>query len=249
MHAFSEYIANDRRDKWVEIGCPVLIFCMFVAIYFIPSLNSYEAFKSYLESTDGTAKIFISILPSQVLFLAGQLLAAFFASRQTTLREKLGLINWRSAYIPQAFKLELVLIFPILLTAALSFYTMKYFGYDFSSSPILEFLKKADTGGIIVIFIFSVFVAPVIEEIAFRRVVFTFLARIFGSTPSILLTSFVFACMHGGFVQLIPLFILSLALQHLYIKNNSLFPSILLHCFHNTIVMLLFIISKTSLHL
>jgi len=138
----------------------------------------------------------------------------------------------------------MILILPLLVTAALSYFISLKLGFDFSSSAIIELLTKANKFGIALIFILSAIVAPIVEEIAFRRVVFTFITRIFGSTNSIILTSFIFACMHGGMVQLIPLFILSLALQYLYIKNNSLFPSILLHCIHNSIIMLLFILGK-----
>jgi len=216
---------------------------MFTAIYFIPLFNITGAVKSYLES-HSTIKIISSILPFQFLLIIGSLLTPMLAYKQIAIKEKLMLINWRKAYILETFRLELKIIVPLIITAALSYFIFKAFGYDFSSSPILELLKNSDYKGIIVIFIFSVFIAPVVEEIAFRRVVFTFMARIFGSNVSIIMTSFIFACMHGGAVQIIPLFMLGLVLQYLFIKNNSLYPSILLHCFHNSIVMILFIFGK-----
>lgn len=244
MSFLLKYISSDRTDKWVEIGCPVLIFCILTALY-IPPLFQTASLKLYLNSHN-TLKIFLSIVPSQLLFLIGPLAVAFFSSRSISLREKLAITNWRFSYLPEAFKLEMLLIIPLLATAALSYFVSLKLGYDFSSAPIIELLSKADKFGIALIFIFSAIVAPIVEEIAFRRVVFTFMARIFGSTPSIILTSFIFALMHGGIIQLLPLFILSLALQYLYIKNNSLYPAILLHCIHNSIIMLLFILGKIS---
>ncbi len=244
MSFLLKYISLDKTDKWVEIACPVLIFCIFAALY-IPPYFQTTALMAYLNSHN-TLKIFLSVVPSQLLFIIGPLAVAFFVNRAASLKEKLALINWKKSYIQEAFKLEMLLIIPLLATAALSYFISLKFGYDFSSSAIIELLSKADKFGIVIIFIFSALVAPVVEEIAFRRVVFTFMARIFGSAPSIILTSFIFACMHGGIIQLVPLFILSLALQYLYIKNNSLYPSILLHCMHNSIIMFLFILGKIS---
>lgn len=244
MSFLLKYISLDRTDKWVEIGCPVLIFCI-LAVLYIPPLFQTDSLKLYL-SSHNTLKIFLSIVPSQLLFLIGPLAVAFFANKSAKLREKLAITNWKFSCLLEAFKLEMLLIIPLLATAALSYFVSLKLGYDFSSAPIIELLSKADKFGITLIFIFSAIVAPIVEEIAFRRVVFTFMARIFGSTPSIILTSFIFALMHGGIIQLLPLFILSLALQYLYIKNNSLYPAILLHCIHNSIIMFLFILGKIS---
>ena len=239
-----KYISDDKTDKWVEIGCPILILCILVALY-IPPLFQTTSLKLYL-SSHNTLMILLSVIPSQLLFLIGPLAVAFFTSRSVRLREKLALVNWKISYLLEAFKLEMLLIIPLIATAALSYFVSMKMGYDFSSSPIIELLSKANKSGIALIFIFSAIVAPIVEEIAFRRVIFTFMARIFGSNPSIILTSFIFACMHGGIIQFLPLFILALALQYLYIKNNSLYPAILLHCIHNSIIMLLFILGKIS---
>jgi len=239
-----KYDSSDKRDKWVDIGCPVLIFCILAALY-IPPLFQTDSLKVYL-SSHNTLMILLSVIPSQLLFLIGPLAVAFFVNRSVALREKLALINWKISYFSEALKLEMLLIVPLIATAALSYFVSSKLGYDFNSAPIIELLSKADKYGIALIFIFSAIVAPIVEEIAFRRTIFTFMARIFGSTPSIILTSFIFALMHGGIIQLLPLFILSLALQYLYIKNNSLYPSILLHCIHNSIIMLLFILGKIS---
>ena len=244
MSFLQKYISFDRSDKWVEIACPILILCILAALY-IPPLFQTNSLKLYL-SSHNTLKIFLSVVPSQLLFLLGPLAVALLVNRSVSLKEKLALINWKNSYIQEAFKLEMLLIIPLFVTAALSYFVSLKFGYDFSSSPIIELLSKANKFGVILIFIFSAIVAPIVEEIAFRRVVFTFMARIFGSTSSVILTSFIFACMHGGIIQLVPLFILSLALQYLYIKNRSLFPAILLHCIHNSIVMLLFVLGKIN---
>ena len=172
MSFLLKYISSDKTDKWVEIGCPVLIFCILTALY-IPPLFRIPSLKIYLGSHN-TLKILLSIVPSQLLFLIGPLAVAFFTNKSVGLRDKLALTNWKSSYIPTAFKLEMILILPLLVTAALSYFISLKLGFDFSSSAIIELLTKADKFGIALIFIFSAIVAPIVEEIAFRRVVFYF---------------------------------------------------------------------------
>jgi len=120
---------------------------------------------------------------------------------------------------------------------------LKYFGIN-PSSPIIEILKNSPSGSILILFFISVIVAPIVEEYVFRMIIFSFIEKIFGVLPALILTSFIFAVLHGGFVQLVPLFLLAVVLQLLYMRYKSLYPSIFLHMLHNLIIMALFITIK-----
>lgn len=131
MSFLLKYISSDRTDKWVEIACPVLIFCILLALA-IPFLFNIDSLKLYLSSRN-TLKIFLSVIPSQLLFLLGPLVVASFTNKTTNIREKLALCHWRNSYIPEAFKLEMLLIIPLIGTAAISYFISSNLGYDFSS--------------------------------------------------------------------------------------------------------------------
>ena len=77
---------------------------------------------------------------------------------------------------------------------------------------------------------------PVIEEFFFRG----FLLRLFitkwGVFSSIVLTSLVFAMLHGHIGLLIPVFICSVLISILYIRSCSIYPPILTHGSMNLLV-------------
>ena len=234
---------DEEKNKWIDIAFPITIIAIVLAII-VPSLFIQLA-KNYHITLSSLSKTIICIIVVQLFFIIPLMLVAVFSSRKIRLRDKLGLVRWKFGYFKDACLYELILIFPLYAIAALMFFFFSYLGLD-TSSPITSLLSSASINSKIMIFILSVFFVPVIEEIVFRRLIFTFMNKLFGVLPALLLTSFVFAVLHGGIVQLIPLIILGIALQILYLKHNSLYPAILLHSIHNFITMSIFLILGIS---
>ena len=234
---------DEDRDKWVDIAFPVTIVAIVLGII-LPSLLIQLA-ENFHIILDSFSKVIICIIFVQLLFIIPLMFVAILSSRKIRLRDKLGLVNWKFRYLKDACFYELILIFPLYAIAAIMYIFFSYLGLD-TSSPITSLLSTTSTSSKIMIFILSVFFVPFIEEIVFRRLIFTFMNRLFGVLPSVLLTSLVFAVLHGGIVQVIPLMILGIALQLLYLKHNSLYPSILLHSIHNFITMSIFLFLGAS---
>ena len=238
LKQYSEVFLKRDRDKWIDIAFPVTTVAIVSAII-IPNLLIQLAEKFHI-ILDSFSKVAVSIILVQLFFIVPLLIVAILTAGNIRLRDKLGLINWKNGYWIEACYYELILFFPLLLIAAMMFFFAVYFGLD-TSSPITTLLLSASTREKILVFAVSVFIAPIVEEIVFRRVFFIFINRIFGVLPALFVTSFVFGVLHGGIVQLIPLMILGAALQILYVKHNSLYPSILLHAVHNFVIMLIFL--------
>lgn len=76
-----------------------------------------------------------------------------------------------------------------------------------------------------------------IEEFAFRGVLLTYLRK-FGDIPAIVVSSLVFAVLHGNFIQLPYVFVLSIGLAFVTIKTGSIYPAILVHFINNLIATL-----------
>ena len=236
---FLNYNFKEQTDKWVEIGCPLMVLC--VLLFLI--VPSFFIMGSGLRDTSGsnsTLQIALNIIPFQLVFIVPLLFAASFSSTHISLSKKLGLLRWNFFYIIEAIIWELILIVPLTVLAGVIYFICLRLGYNFTS-PVIDILSKANKYGTGLVFVFAVFIAPVIEEIAFRRVLFVFMTKMFGAFFSAVLTSLVFACMHGGVIQVLPLFILGMVLQHLYLKHGTLFPSILLHTCHNLTIMVLYL--------
>ena len=238
MKQYNNIFLDRSHDKWIDIAFPVTTVAIILAII-IPSLFIQLAGKFHVNLND-FSKIAVSVVSVQLFFIVPLLIVAILTPGNARLRDKLGLINWKSDYWMEVCRYEFALFFPLWIIAALMHFFVTYFGLD-TSSPITVLLLTASTKGKMLIFAVSVFIAPVIEEIVFRRVIFTFINRLFGVFPSLLITSFIFGVIHGGIVQVIPLMILSIVLQILYLKHNSLYPSILLHSVHNFLIMSIFL--------
>lgn len=92
---------------------------------------------------------------------------------------------------------------------------------------------------LVALIISAVFLAPLVEELAFRGVFQTSLLRLFGERrwPALLLAAAVFSIIHYAVVPwqaLFPLFILGLVFGYLYERTGSLLTPILAHAVYNT---------------
>ena len=230
---------NFEKDQWIDIAFPVVVASVIFAMI-IPGVL-IQLVEKFNINFPHIYKIIINLFSVQFIFIVPVLFVAAVYSTNVSLKEKLNFVNWKADYILEAFCWEIVIFFPLWIIAALMYYFVILFGLD-TSSPITKLLLSASGKGRIIIFFVSVFLAPVIEEIIFRRVIFTFINKLLGVLPALLLTSFAFGALHGGFVQLLPLTVLAIILQVLYLKHNSLYPPVLLHGIHNFLIMSIFLI-------
>ena len=238
MKYFNDDNINVEQDKWIDIAFPVTIIAISFGLIF-PGLIIQLLGKLNWPLGD-FSKVSIRVIATQILFILPLFFVAILKDKNISLRKKLGFINWDNKYYLEVLCYELILFLPLWVIAATFFLIFDYFGYK-TTSPVAELLLSVSTRGRLLFFILSVALAPIIEELVFRRVVFTFLKKFIGITPAILIASLIFGALHGGLVQLIPLTILGIVLQILYLKHNSIYPSIMLHSLHNFIVMSIFL--------
>jgi hypothetical protein len=103
--------------------------------------------------------------------------------------------------------------------------------------------EESSTGMRVYFFILAVVIAPFFEEILFRGIGMTALAKRFGVGAAVAVTSLIFALMHGHVPSLVPLFILSVGLSMAYIYSGSLLVPIVMHSIFNCVsVTLLFLV-------
>jgi len=92
-----------------------------------------------------------------------------------------------------------------------------------------------DVLGISVAILVALVIAPLTEELFFRGFILQTLAKILGPAWGIALTALIFASVHFEFQSIMPLLILSIVLNVLYVKTRSIWPGIIFHIFNNTI--------------
>ena len=97
---------------------------------------------------------------------------------------------------------------------------------------ILDALNQTyDSAGMFTIA--AIFGAPLIEEIVFRAGPLTHLTKKMPAFWAVMLTSALFAFAHGNPVQMIYTFVLGLFAGYLFVKTDSIYPSIVCHFVFN----------------
>lgn len=115
------------------------------------------------------------------------------------------------------------------------------YGGDFSQKQeILDIIKNSPFQDRIYMFMSVCVLTPIIEEVAFRRIIFSWFRKLWKSAlPSVLITSLLFSVAHF-FVMGIPgLFIMGLGFQIIYIFRRNLLSAILLHALVNSVAFLI----------
>lgn len=89
---------------------------------------------------------------------------------------------------------------------------------------------------IIAVGIITVIILPVIEEIIFRKFLLQWLIDKAGNMRGSIITALLFASVNSIYRGFIPVFILGLILNWVFIKSKSIRPCILLHVTNNAAI-------------
>ncbi len=93
------------------------------------------------------------------------------------------------------------------------------------SSPLDTSLE---TSGVWLYLLSAVVIAPVFEELIFRRILLSRLVR-FGEWPAVLVGALIFSLVHGNFFQIFYAFAVGVLLGWLYLRTGKILYPILLH--------------------
>jgi len=124
----------------------------------------------------------------------------------------------------------------VLLAWALTTAAHRWLGFELL--PTVTEFRAAGHGWPMLVL--AVGVQPaVIEELAFRGLIFKSLGRILDGRETIVVTALMFAVLHLAVPSMPHLFVMGLALGWLRLRSGSLLPCILLHFCHNAAVLAL----------
>ena len=94
------------------------------------------------------------------------------------------------------------------------------------------------TAGLVLTIVVVCVVAPIVEEMVFRGVLLQSLARRWGVTAGIVISSIVFALAHSSLYAALPIFLLALFLGRLFVRSGTLWQPIAAHAAFNTLGLL-----------
>lgn len=122
--------------------------------------------------------------------------------------------------------------------------------YDAFILPIILRIPESDTliqaeqnlnSSFIYLILSVCIIAPIIEEVIFRGIILNGMLKRYNPSTAIIISSLLFALIHGNLHQGINAFLLALIIGCIYYKTHSLYLTIYCHFFNNTTSFILFI--------
>lgn len=136
-------------------------------------------------------------------------------------------------YYKKEKKISTKRIIPLIMIGIFSatFMNMLIFKIGASGTPV--------NMNIILVILASGFIGPIMEELLFRYIYLNKLLKFNSENTSIMISTFVFAILHGNLYNIIYAFVIGLILSKIYLKYKNITASIIVHISANLIVILL----------
>jgi len=114
----------------------------------------------------------------------------------------------------------------------------RFFGDGSSKQSIVEFFSASRTiEERIMIIVFAVAIAPIVEEFVFRFFLYGVLKRYVGYLLGVTLSSLLFAAAHAHFPSFVPLFVLGCCFAVAYEWSGSILVSMTMHSLFNSLTL------------
>ena len=126
----------------------------------------------------------------------------------------------------------IAIVFSVLIWIANYFYQIYVFDIqmiDEAQKLMLKFKQEKFAINLMTM----VILAPIVEEILFRQLMFKTFANYLSKFMAGFIVSLLFALIHFSFTDALPLFIASSFYVYLTIKSESIIPAIIAHVFNN----------------
>jgi membrane protease YdiL (CAAX protease family) len=114
----------------------------------------------------------------------------------------------------------------------------RFFGGGSSKQSIVEFFNGSRTiQERVLIIVFAVAIAPLVEEFVFRFFIYGVLKRYVGCFLGVILSSLLFAAAHAHFPSFVPLFVLGSCFAIAYEWSDSILVSMTMHSLFNSLTL------------
>ena len=133
----------------------------------------------------------------------------------------------------------MLLFFAYPLIAFSETINQRFFGGGSSKQSIVEFFNGSRTmEQRIMIIVFAVAIAPIVEEFVFRFFIYGVLKRYVGCLLGVILSSLLFAAAHAHFPSFVPLFVLGSCFAIAYEWSGSILVSMTMHSLFNSLTLI-----------
>lgn len=226
--------SSSKRNILFSIALPVWVFVGFMVAQALV-IGVLWALRLVGVSTAGLNESVYATLVGALIYTLSLLVVLglpWLVKRRNVSREELGLQRlptWLDILWAPAGAVVYVILTALVTAFAMAFLTF----IDYSQAQDTGFSQLATRPEYLLAFFSLVIVAPVAEEIIFRGYLFGKLRKHAPLWLAILITSALFAFVHGQWNVGLDVFALSIVLCLLRVVSGSLWPSILLHMLKN----------------
>jgi membrane protease YdiL (CAAX protease family) len=239
----TELPEKPRWNPLVAVGFVMVVYILAVIlgsalVVLYPHLRGWDKAASDTWLDHSIAAQFWFVLLTESIMFAG--VWWFLRYHRTGLKA----IGWRMLrWKDPLYALIAVVVYIVAYMIILGLVTHFFPSINVNQKQELGFVNPRGTENLLLTFVSLVVLPPLVEETAFRGLIFTGLRAKLNLVWSTLITSVLFASLHLEFgsgkpllwVAAIDTFTLSLVLCYLREKTNSLWPGILLHALKNSI--------------
>ena len=224
---------------WLNWSFVTVMFLIFIS-YILPR---FFATGEIDPSAVNSQQLAMMLFATPILFFISLYPIGIYFNPKINIWEKLKLNNAKLEYIPIALAVAIGAYVGCAILSLSSNSLMELLNIK-TTEPLVPLLAKSCSNANFIMLIFAVIiVAPITEEIVFRRIIYSWLTRYCSKWGAIIITSTLFALVHDSLAMFTALFALAICFQLIYLKYNSLIPSIIMHaCFNSISATLLLLI-------
>ena len=214
---------------------PQLLF--FIMLY---ALIIYAVSIGLLHSHWKLPAVNLSVLSNLVLQLGVMVIMFYLFSRKS-----LG-FNKNNAHASDLFRVYIAIIPILLSTLLLNSFILDVIGLKPTFNPAVGLFVKLKNKFFICALVLEIIVlAPLVEEVFFRGIIYRILRNRFSFALAALFTSLLFALIHRVPSNILPLFVISFSLCYTYEKTKNILSPIIFHSIHNTLSITFLLVVKS----
>lgn len=230
--------------RWLNFSFTIVMILTFT-IHIIPRILFADTPPD--PTTISTEQLTGMLFSGPILFAITLFPIAIFIAPQITVLEKLKLNNIKLLYLPIAVAAAVAIFLACSIISTYSRLIMEILDIKMTKSLVPLLAKECSNTSFIVIAFGVIIVAPLIEEIIFRRIIYSWLVKKSSKWVAIILTSALFAIIHDSLSVFAALFFLAIGFQLIYLKYNSLIPAIIMHACFNSITVIILLLIRMGL--
>jgi len=224
-----EKVGTDDKPK---LGIRVLI-SVIIGIIFIFLLMSVINTFFFKYFPEGNTAYYFSIMASNILFVL--LILIIKKDNKLTLAD----LGWKRLKFSTGLK-SVLKVWGITWVINIIYLVIVFFKEVPAPENELSRLLQDPTFLFFVINALIIAVAaPFIEETLFRGLLFGSMRTYCGVWTAVVLSAAIFSALHLDMLGFIPRFALGIGLGYLYVKHNSIYPSIGMHALNNLLALII----------